>query len=59
MAAHSRVRSSTQILNQFGSDAEDMAAIEAARPIQAVCMLWGMPGIGTTTVSPHASKLLR
>jgi hypothetical protein len=57
--AHGRVRSSTQILNQFGSDAEDMAAIEAARPIEAVCMLWRMPGIGKTAISPHASKLLR
>jgi hypothetical protein len=39
MLAHGRVRSSTRILNQFGSDAEDMAAIEPARPIEAVCML--------------------
>ena len=31
-ACHGRVR--RQILNQFGSDTEDMGAIEAARPIE-------------------------
>ena len=35
-------REQPEILNQFGSDAEDMAAIDAARPIEAVCMLWCM-----------------
>ena len=47
------------ILNQFGWDTEDMGAIEAARPIEALCMLWCIPGIGMNDWSPHAFKLLR
>ena len=49
----------TQILDQFGWDTEDMGAIEAARPIEALCMLWCIPGIGKNDWSPHAFKLLR
>jgi 8-hydroxy-5-deazaflavin:NADPH oxidoreductase len=49
----------TQILDQFGWDTEDMGAIEAARPIEALCMLWCIPGIGQNDWSPHAFKLLR
>jgi predicted dinucleotide-binding enzyme len=48
-----------QILEQFGWDTEDMGAIEAARPIEALCMLWCIPGIGKNDWSPHAFKLLR
>jgi 8-hydroxy-5-deazaflavin:NADPH oxidoreductase len=48
-----------QILDQFGWDTEDMGAIEAARPIEALCMLWCIPGIGKNDWSPHAFKLLR
>jgi predicted dinucleotide-binding enzyme len=48
-----------QILDQFGWDMEDMGAIEAARPIEALCMLWCIPGIGKNDWSPHAFKLLR
>jgi hypothetical protein len=48
-----------RILDQFGWDAEDMGAIEAARPIEALCMLWCIPGIGKNDWSPHAFKLLR
>jgi hypothetical protein len=51
MLAHGRVRSSTQILSKFGSDMEDMEAIEAAPPIEAVRMLWCMPGTGKTTIA--------
>ena len=47
------------ILDQFGWDTEDMGAIEAARPIEALCMLWCIPGIGKNDWSPHAFKLLR
>jgi 8-hydroxy-5-deazaflavin:NADPH oxidoreductase len=47
------------ILEQFGWDTEDMGAIEAARPIEALCMLWCIPGIGKNDWSPHAFKLLR
>jgi 8-hydroxy-5-deazaflavin:NADPH oxidoreductase len=49
----------TRILDQFGWDMEDMGAIEAARPIEALCMLWCIPGIGKNDWSPHAFKLLR
>jgi predicted dinucleotide-binding enzyme len=48
-----------QILDQFGWDTEDMGAVEAARPIEALCMLWCIPGIGKNDWSPHAFKLLR
>ena len=48
-----------RILDQFGWDTEDMGAIEAARPIEALCMLWCIPGIGKNDWSPHAFKLLR
>ena len=48
-----------QILDQFGWDTEDMGAIEAARPIEALCMLWCIPGVGKNDWSPHAFKLLR
>jgi 8-hydroxy-5-deazaflavin:NADPH oxidoreductase len=49
----------TRILDQFGWDTEDMGAIEAARPIEALCILWCIPGIATNDWSPHAFKLLR
>ena len=48
-----------RILEQFGWDTEDMGAIEAARPIEALCMLWCIPGIGKNDWTPHAFKLLR
>ena len=58
MLADGRVRSSTRILNQFGSDAEDMAAIEA------VCMLLAYALIaraarGTANQSMNLSSLER
>jgi predicted dinucleotide-binding enzyme len=34
----------TAILDQFGWTAEDMGAVEAARPIEALCQLWCIPG---------------
>jgi 8-hydroxy-5-deazaflavin:NADPH oxidoreductase len=49
----------TQILDQFGWDAEDMGAVEAARAIEPLCMLWCIPGIARGDWSPHAFKLLR
>ena len=48
-----------QILEQFGWDTEDMGAVEAARAIEPLCMLWCIPGIGKGDWSPHAFKLLR
>ena len=47
------------ICDQFGWDAEDMGAIEAARAIEPLCMLWCIPGVGKGDWSPHAFKLLR
>jgi 8-hydroxy-5-deazaflavin:NADPH oxidoreductase len=49
----------TKICDQFGWDAEDMGAVEAARAIEPLCMLWCIPGIGRGDWSPHAFKLLR
>ena len=48
-----------QILDQFGWDTEDMGAVEAARAIEPLCMLWCIPGVGRNDWSPHAFKLLR
>ncbi len=47
------------ICDQFGWDVEDMGAVEAARAIEPLCMLWCIPGIGKGDWSPHAFKLLR
>ena len=47
------------ICNQFGWDAEDMGAVEAARAIEPLCMLWCIPGVGKGDWSPHAFKMLR
>ena len=47
------------ICDQFGWDAEDMGAVEAARAIEPLCMLWCIPGVGRGDWSPHAFKLLR
>jgi 8-hydroxy-5-deazaflavin:NADPH oxidoreductase len=52
-------KSVAQILDQFGWGVEDMGAVEAARPIEALCMLWCIPGIGKNDWSAHAFKLLR
>ena len=38
---------------------EDMGAVEAARAIEPLCMLWCIPGIAKGDWSPHAFKLLR
>ena len=48
-----------RILDQFGWDAEDMGAVEAARAIESLCKLWCIPGLGKNDWSPHAFKLLR
>ena len=47
------------ICDEFGWDVEDMGAVEAARAIEPLCMLWCIPGIGKGDWSPHAFKLLR
>ncbi len=47
------------ICDQFGWDVEDMGAVEAARAIEPLCMLWCIPGIAKGDWSPHAFKLLK
>jgi 8-hydroxy-5-deazaflavin:NADPH oxidoreductase len=47
------------LLDQFGWDTEDMGAVEVARAIEPLCMLWCIPGVGRGDWSPHAFKLLR
>jgi hypothetical protein len=34
----------TEILGRFGWDTIDMGSVEAARPIEALCQLWCLPG---------------
>jgi 8-hydroxy-5-deazaflavin:NADPH oxidoreductase len=52
-------RTVASICDQFGWDAEDMGAVEAARAIEPLCMLWCIPGVARGDWSPHAFKLLR
>ncbi|MFO0611033.1 MAG: NAD(P)-binding domain-containing protein [Polyangiaceae bacterium] len=47
-----------KILDQFGWDSEDMGGVEAARPIEALCILWCLPGF-TRNQWSHAFKLLK
>lgn len=47
-----------EILNQFGWEAADMGAIEAARAIEPLCRLWCIPGFRENEWS-HAFKLLK
>ena len=47
------------VLDQFGWETEDMGAVEAARAIEPLCMLWCIPGVGRNDWSPHAFKLLK
>ena len=46
------------ILDQFGWETEDMGAVEAARAIEPLCILWCIPGL-TGGGWNHAFKLLR
>jgi 8-hydroxy-5-deazaflavin:NADPH oxidoreductase len=47
------------LLDQLGWETEDMGAVEAARAIEPLCMLWCIPGIGRNDWTPHAFKLLK
>ncbi|MCB0361339.1 MAG: NAD(P)-binding domain-containing protein [Bdellovibrionales bacterium] len=47
-----------EILTQFGWETEDMGAVEAARAIEPLCMLWCIPGMIRNQWS-HAFKLLK
>jgi predicted dinucleotide-binding enzyme len=46
------------ILVQFGHDIEDLGAVEAARVIEPLCILWCLPGF-TQNRWTHALKMLR
>jgi len=46
------------ILDRFGWDVEDLGAVEAARAIEPLCMLWCIPGLREDRWN-HAFKLLR
>jgi predicted dinucleotide-binding enzyme len=46
------------VLDQFGWDSEDMGAVEAARAIEPLCILWCIPGLIGGGWG-HAFKLLR
>ena len=48
----------TKLLDQFGWETEDMGAVEAARAIEPLCMLWCIPGL-TKGRWTHAFKLLK
>lgn len=48
----------TGILDQFGWETADMGAVEAARAIEPLCMLWCILGF-TKNEWTHAFKLLR
>ncbi len=47
-----------KILDQFGFETEDMGAVEAARAIEPLCILWCIPGL-TGNRWTHAFKLLK
>jgi predicted dinucleotide-binding enzyme len=46
------------ILDQFGFDVADMGAVEAARAIEPLCILWCIPGFLSNSWT-HAFKLLK
>ncbi len=46
------------ILEQFGWETEDLGAVEAARAIEPLCILWCIPGLAFNQWS-HAFKLLK
>ena len=48
----------TGILSSFGWETEDMGAVEAARAIEPLCMLWCIPGFIRNQWG-HAFKLLK
>ncbi len=51
-------RTVTGILDQFGWETADMGKVESARAIEALCVLWCLPGLLRNEWS-HAFKLLK
>jgi len=52
------VADATGILDAFGWLTEDLGAVEAARAIEPLCILWCIPGFRNNEWS-HAFKLLK
>jgi hypothetical protein len=52
-------RTVAKLLDDFGWETADMGAVEAARAIEPLCMLWCIPGVANGDWSPRAFKLLR
>jgi 8-hydroxy-5-deazaflavin:NADPH oxidoreductase len=50
-------REASTVLQQFGWEIEDLGAVEAARAIEPLCILWCIPGL-TGKGWSHAFKLL-
>jgi 8-hydroxy-5-deazaflavin:NADPH oxidoreductase len=48
----------TEILTKFGWDTCDMGGVEAARPIESLCILWCIPGFIRNDWM-HALKMIR
>ena len=48
----------SKILDQFGWEISDMGAVEAARAIEPLCILWCIPGFLQNSWT-HAFKLLK
>jgi len=46
------------VLDQFGWEVEDLGAVEAARAIEPLCILWCIPGFARNDWA-HALKMLR
>jgi 8-hydroxy-5-deazaflavin:NADPH oxidoreductase len=51
-------REVTAILDQFGFDVADMGAVEGARAIEPLCILWCIPGFRSNSWT-HAFRLLK
>ncbi len=49
----------SELLEQLGWDAADMGAVQSARAIEPLCMLWCIPGLAKGDWSAHAFKLLK
>jgi len=49
----------TEINTLFGFDTEDMGAVEGARAIEPLCLLWCIPGFLSNEWTGHAFKLLK
>ncbi len=48
-----------KIIEQFGWEGADMGTAAAARPIEALCQLWCIPGFRSNEWTGHAFKLMQ